>query len=63
MGVQIFVSLSVRLSVGMWNANESPNPCINLDEILHTHPNLSKEGFGPGLTPNPSPLGLGGLKP
>jgi len=23
---------------------------------------LSKEGFGSGLTPAPSPLGLGGLK-
>jgi len=52
MGVQMFV----YLSVGMWRANENPNPCPDLDEILHTHPHLSKEGFGPGLTPAPSPI-------
>jgi len=51
------------LSVGRWRANGNPNPCTNLDEILHAHPHLSKEGFGPGLTPPPHPLGLGGLKP
>jgi len=38
-------------SVGMWRANGNPNPRTNLDEILHTHPQLSKEGFGAGLTP------------
>jgi len=43
--------LFVCLSVGMWRANRNPNPCTDLDEILHTHPNLSKEGFGPGLKP------------
>jgi len=47
----------------MWKANGNPNPCTNLDEILHTNPHLSKKGFGTGLTPAPSPLGLGGLKP
>jgi len=47
----------------MWRANGNPNPCTNLDEIFHTHPHLSKEGFGAGLTPAPSCLGLGGLKP
>jgi len=52
----------VCLYVGMWRANGNPNPYNNLDEILHTHPHLSKEGFGPGLTPAPAPLGLGGLK-
>jgi len=46
MGVQMFV----RPSVGMWRANGNPNPCIDLDEILHAHSHLSKEGFGPGLT-------------
>jgi len=36
--------------------------CINLDEILHAHYHLFKEGFDAGLTPLP-PLGLGrGLK-
>jgi len=45
----------------MWRANGNPNPCTDLDEILHTHPHLSKEGFGLGLTPRPP--GLGGLKP
>jgi len=50
------------LSVGVWRANGNPDPSTNLDEILHPHPHLSKEGFGPGLTPAPSPLGLGGLK-
>jgi len=29
----------------------------NLDEILHKHPHLSKEGFGLGLTPAPSSPG------
>jgi len=59
----MFVCLFVCLSVGMWRANGNPNPCSNLDEILHTHPHLSKTGFGPGLIPTPSTLGLGGLKP
>jgi len=44
----------------MWRANGNPNPCTDHDEILHTHPHLSKEGFGPGLTP--APPGPGGLK-
>jgi len=44
----------------MWRANGNPNPCTDQDEILHTHPHLSKEGFGPGLTP--APPGPGGLK-
>jgi len=43
------------LSVGMWRANGNPNPCTDLDEILHTHSHLSKEGFGTGLIPAPSP--------
>jgi len=47
----------------MWRANENPNPCTDLDEIFHTHPHLSKEGFGACLTPAISALGLGGLKP
>jgi len=33
---------------------EIQNPA---DEILHTHPHLSKEGFGAGLTPAPLALG------
>jgi len=54
------------MSDGTWRANKNPNPCTKLDEILHTHPHLSKEGFGAGLTPAPCPLphlGLEGLKP
>jgi len=47
----------------MWRANGNPTPCTDLDEIFHTHPHLSKEGFGPGLTPAPSPPGPWGLKP
>jgi len=46
----------------MWRANGNPNPCTNLDEILHTHPHLCKEGFGPGFTPAPSPPGPRGLE-
>jgi len=38
----------------MWRANGNPNPCTDLDEILHAHPHLSREGFGAGLTPPPS---------
>jgi len=43
----------------MWRANGNPNPCTDLDEILHTHPHRcdpSKEGFGAGLTPASSPI-------
>jgi len=61
MGVQMFVCLSVCLSVGMWRANANSNPCTDLDEILHTHPHLSNEGFGTSLTPAPTLLGLGNL--
>jgi len=39
----------------MWRANGNSNPSTNLDEIFHAHPNLSKEGFGAGLTPAPFP--------
>jgi len=39
----------------MWRVNGNPNPYPNLDEIVHTHPHLSKEGFGTGLTPRPLP--------
>jgi len=49
------------LSVGMWRANGNPNPHTHLDEILLTHPHMSKEGFGAGLTPAPSPPGPGGI--
>jgi len=60
MGVQMFVCLSACY---MWRANGNPNPYTDLDEIFHAHPYLSKEGFGPDLTPNPlPPLGLGGSK-
>jgi len=37
----------------MWRANGNPNPCTNLDEILHPHPHQSKVGFG--LIPPPHP--------
>jgi len=52
----------VCLSVGMWRANGNPNPCSDLDEILHAHPRLSKEGFDAGLIPHPLLPGNGGLK-
>jgi len=39
----------------MWRANGNPNPCTNLDKTLQAHLHLSKEGFGPGLTPAPHP--------
>jgi len=35
----------------MWRAIGNPNPCTYLDEILLTHPHLSKVSFGTGLTP------------
>jgi len=41
--------------VATWKLNGKPNPCTDLDKILHTHRHLSKEGFGAVLT-------LGGLK-
>jgi len=46
----------------MWRADGNPNPCTDLDKILHAYPRLSKEGFGAGLTLALIPLGLGGLK-
>jgi len=33
-------------------ANGNPNSCADLDEILHAHSYLSKEGFDAGLTPS-----------
>jgi len=45
----------VCLSVGIWRVNGNPNPSTDLDEIFHAHPQLSKEGFGAGLTLSPSP--------
>jgi len=54
--------LFVCPSVGTWRANGNPNPCTDLDEILHTQPHLSKEDFGPGLTPVPSSPGPQGLE-
>jgi len=44
----------VCLSVGIRRAYGNPNPCTDLDKILHAHPHLSKKGFGVGLTPAPS---------
>jgi len=35
----------------MWRANGNPNPCTDLDKILHPHPYLSKKGFGAVLSP------------
>jgi len=29
--------------------NGNPNPCTNLDEILHAYPHLFKKGLGEGL--------------
>jgi len=37
----------VCLSVGMCRVDGNPNPCTDLDEILHTHPHLSKKRFEP----------------
>jgi len=55
------VCLFVYLSVGMWRANGNPNPCTDLKVILPTHPHLSKEGFGAGLTTAPSPVWAWGI--
>jgi len=53
--------MGVQMFVGMWRANGNPNSSTDLDEILYAHPHLSKEGFGPGLTPPPPPV-PGGLE-
>jgi len=55
----LFVCLLV---CGGWRAIGNPNPCTDLDEILHAHPHLGKEGFGLDLTPAPSPPGPRGLE-
>jgi len=47
----------VCLSVGMWRANGNKKPCTDLNQILHTHTHLSKEGFGLVLTQPPHPPG------
>jgi len=48
------------MSVGMWRANGSPNPCTDVDEVLNAHPHLSKVGFGAGLTSTPPTSGPAG---
>jgi len=53
MGAQMFVCLPV----GMSRANGNSNPCMDLNEILHTYPHLSKEGYGAVLNPLPHPSG------
>jgi len=58
MGVQMFVCMFVCLPVGMSRANGNPNPCTDHDEILQAYSGLSKESFGLGLAPAPSPAGL-----
>jgi len=58
MGVQMFVCLSVE----MWRAKGNPNPCTDLDKILHVHPHLSKESFGVHLNPTTLPPGPRGSK-
>jgi len=45
----------VYLSLGVWKVNGKPNPCTNLDEILHAHLHLPKKGFDAGLTMASSP--------
>jgi len=52
----LYIKMGVKMFVGMWRANGNPKPCTDLDDFLHTHPNMSKEGFGAGLTPAPSPI-------
>jgi len=44
------------VSVGMWWVNGNPNPCTNLDEILHAHSHLPRKVV---LTLAPSSLALG----
>jgi len=51
MGEQMFVCRSV----GVWRDSGNPYPCMDLGEIWDTHPHMSKEDFGAGLTPAPSP--------
>jgi len=64
--IQVYIYKNGRtdvcLPVGLWRANGNPNHFTDQEEILHPHPYLSKEDFGAGLIPSPSPLGLGGLK-
>jgi len=45
--------------VGMWRVGGNPNPCTDLDKILHVHHHLSMEGFNAGLTPHHLPPGPG----
>jgi len=61
--IYLYIKMGVQMTVGMWRHNGNPNTCANLDEILHTHPHMSKECFGEGLTLPPHSSGQGGLKP
>jgi len=48
----------------MWRANGNPNPCTDLDEILHTHPHLSPRKVLVQVWPPPlTPWACGGLNP
>jgi len=45
--IKMGLEMYIPLSVGILRANGNSNPCTDLNEILHTYPHLSKEGFGP----------------
>jgi len=44
--LSIYIKMGAQMFVGMWRDNGNPSPYTDLDEILHPHPHLSKEGFG-----------------
>jgi len=46
----------------MYTAYGNLHPCTDIDETLHAHPNLSKEGFGAVLTPATTLALLPGLR-
>jgi len=53
------------MSVGMWRANGNPNPCTDLDEILHAYPPPIQGRFWYRFDPHPYHIRAweGGLKP
>jgi len=52
----------ICLSVSMWRANGNPRPNPKIEEILHEHPHLSREGSGEVLTLACTPGGPETLK-
>jgi len=62
-GCKFTRTASIKMSVCLLvcaGLMEIQTPALILMKFTHTHPHLSKEGFGQSLTPSPLPPGPGG---